>query len=202
MLSDEQLNFAHVAIACVDIIKLPLIDILRSSVEPKDLCMAVQQCTSLMNSILNFEQKAKCGLSLHQTPDYSEFDVTLLSTLIQNLCADFKPQKHNKTNQQPKNKQLWENIMEIRRIKNNFLSHVSAAKLDKLTFDKIWNSIKTVLKNIQTFTKSMKYHNSDCLNQLDDLEEQIVEAKQYKSLIEKLKGKFALHTQMHFKSVN
>lgn len=184
-LSDKQLNFAYVAIACVDIVKLPLIDILRNSIEPKDLREAVQKCKPLMEGRrrLRPEQKAKCGFTSPnqspKTPDYGDFDVTLVSALIQNLCSQFQPH----TNQSSTDIQLWKEIEEVRRIKNDCLSHIGSGQLDKTTFDDIWNSMENVIKRIQTLTKS----NTNCLKQLDDLKHKTVESKEYESLIEKLK---------------
>lgn len=202
-LSDKQLNFAYVALACVDIIKLPLIDILRSSIEPQDLREAVQKCNPLMKGRFRLrpEQKAKCGFtSPNQSPktptpppNYNDFDVTLVSALIQNLCSQFQPP----TSQQSTNKQLWEEIKEVRRIKNNCLSHIGSGQLDKTTFDDIWNSMENVIKRIQTLTKS----NTNRLKELDDLKHKTVKSTEYESLIEKLKGKFAMHTQMHLRPV-
>lgn len=188
-LSDKQLNFAYVALACVDIIKLPLIDILRSSIEPQDLREAVQKCNPLMKGRFRLrpEQKAKCGFtSPNQSPktptpppNYNDFDVTLVSALIQNLCSQFQPP----TSQQSTNKQLWEEIKEVRRIKNNCLSHIGSGQLDKTTFDDIWNSMENVIKRIQTLTKS----NTNRLKELDDLKHKTVKSTEYESLIEKLK---------------
>lgn len=85
-LSVEQLNFSYVATACVDIIKLPLIDILRISIKPEDLWKKIKQCDPLMEGPykLKPDQKTKCGcISSHKppiTPDYCVFDVTLVTT--------------------------------------------------------------------------------------------------------------------------
>lgn len=200
-LSVEQMNFAYVAIACVDVIKLPLIDILHSNIDPENLLSAIQQCTALMTGHyqLDPDQKAKCGFTSPnqspKTPDYSEFDVTLVSTLIQNLCPKLQPLSRQQSTQ------LWKEIENIRRIKNRFLSHASIGKLDEPTFNDTLTSMKNVMNKIQMLTTKMKYR-TNYTTPLDDLKKMTVDAKKYESLIEKLKGKFAFHTQMHFRPVN
>lgn len=87
-LSPKQLNFAHLVLACVDVIKQPLIDILDIYIKPSDLCKKVRQSNDLTSGQhkLKSEQLKKCGFTSPYLPDYSQFDVTLLYKLIRNLC--------------------------------------------------------------------------------------------------------------------
>lgn len=177
-LSKERLYFARVAIACVDFLKKPLIDILRSCIEPQNLCEEVQQCERLMRK-LNHKQKEKCGLyksgSSNNPPDYCSFDVTLLSTLIEN-CTDVKAD----------NEDLWDAVKTIRDLKNECFSHAAAASLNKKEFDDTWSSIRKAIKNCQTCAKSMKYR-SDCLDEFDELKHETIDRETYTSYTVKLK---------------
>lgn len=60
-LSPTQLNFARFSILCVDIITLPLKDILDKSVKPADLYNRIKACPPLLTGIykLNPDQKKK-----------------------------------------------------------------------------------------------------------------------------------------------
>lgn len=178
-LSKERLYFARVAIACVDYLKKPLIDILLSFIKPQNLCEEVQQCTRLMR-MLNHKQKEKCGLyksgSSNNPPDYCSFDVTLLSALIEN-CTDVKAN----------NKDLWDAVKTIRDLKNECFSHAAAARLNKKEFDYTYSSIRRAIKNCQTIAKSEKCH-SDCLDEIDELKHETIDRKAYKFYRYNLRG--------------
>lgn len=175
-LSKERLYFARVAIACVDYLKKPLINILRSFIKPQNLCEKVRECERFMLS-LHPNQKEKCGLKQSGEddvlPDYCSFDVTLLSALIENL-----------TNVKTDNKDLWKAIKKIRHLKNEF-SHATAACLSKKEFDETWISLRRAIEKCQTFTNSMKYH-YDCLHEFDYLKHITVNRKTYESYTEKM----------------
>lgn len=89
-LSQKQLNFARVSIVCVDIVKLPLKDILNIFIKPTELVNNIKACQSLLDGEfkLNPDQRRKCSLNSTNLPDYSNFDVTLLYKLIRHLCPD------------------------------------------------------------------------------------------------------------------
>lgn len=186
-LSKGQEYFARVVIICVDCLKLPLIDILRSFIKPKNLCEEVKKCEQLMR-ILNSKQKEKCGLNSKKpyssSPDYWSFDVTLLSTLIQH-CTDLPS----------KNRKLWNAVKKIKNLRNNIF-HSSYAYFTKEEFNDHWIFMTTALENCQKLMKkSMKYFSDYTV---DDLKHRKVEPKEYKSCIKTLKGKFLLHNQKHF----
>lgn len=79
-LSQKQLNFARFSIVCVDIIKLPLKDILNVYIKPTELDKNIKSCPSLRTgeSKLNPDQQRKCCFIPCSFPDYSKFDVPLL----------------------------------------------------------------------------------------------------------------------------
>lgn len=179
-LSKEQLYFARVAIVCVEYLKKPLIDILRSFIEPQNLCEEIRKCNRFMLS-LHPKQKEKCGLNQsgadNVLPDYCSFDVTLLSALMES-CTSVKAD----------NKDLWKAIKKIRDLKNDF-SHATVARLDKEEFDSTWSSIRRAIKNCQTLAESLEYH-SDCLDEFDKLKHETIDRKTYTSYTDKLRGKF------------
>lgn len=85
----EKQYFQCVAEASLDLIKLPLIDILFSKIKPKDLLLQINSNCYLTNN-LRQDQQNLCKL---QPPDHRKFDVTLLYTLIRNLCPGLEPTK-------------------------------------------------------------------------------------------------------------
>lgn len=190
-LSPKQLNFAHLVLACVDVIKQPLIDILDIYVKPSDLCKKVKQCNDLMSGRhkLNSEQLKKCGFTSPYLPDYSQFDVTLLYTLIRNLC----PRALTPTNgwgkePQVTDTQLGDDIERIRQFRNKNVAHVNSGELDDMEFEGIWSDLEDVVKRIQSFMTANGC-SSDYLQQLANLKGRTVEIDEYTSVIKSLEGK-------------
>lgn len=94
-LSPKQLNFARFSILCVDIIKLPLVDILDIFIDPNKLKKNIKECNSLQTGDhkLNQDQRTKCCFNSYtcRYPKYNSFDVTLLYKLIRHLCPSLEP---------------------------------------------------------------------------------------------------------------
>lgn len=93
--SNDQRNFECITVTSVDFIKLPLKDILESHIKPVDLFKGINSCPTLLSGKykLRQDQLKLCFLQPPAIPDYSKFDVTLLYTLIRNLCPSLKPTK-------------------------------------------------------------------------------------------------------------
>lgn len=190
-LSPKQLNFAHLAIACVDVIKQPLIDILDMYIKPSDLCKKVRQSSDLTSGRhkLNSEQLKKCGFTLPNLPDYSQFDVTLLYTLIRNLCPRSLPPT-NGWGKEPQvtDTQLGDDIERIRQFRNKNVAHVNSGELDDTEFEDIWSDLEDVVQRIQSFTTANGC-SSDYLQQLANLKGRNVEIDEYMLVIKSLEGK-------------
>lgn len=86
-------NFYCVVIASVELIPLPLRDILANHVKDKDLFKEINLCSSLLfgKHKLSRDQLKICYLTPPAIPDYSNFDVSLLYKLIRNLCSSIRP---------------------------------------------------------------------------------------------------------------
>lgn len=191
-LSPKQLNFAHIAIACVDVIKKPLIDILDIYVEPSDLCKKVQQSNNLMSGQyqLNSNQRMKCGITLNTFPDYSQFDVTLLYALLRNLCPrSLTPTRGWGRIPHDTDIHLGDDIERIRLFKNENHSHVESGELDDTQFNSLWSSLEDIIKRIQSFTTANGCH-SDNKQHLENLKERTVQIDEYTMTIEALKSNY------------
>lgn len=156
-LSQKQLNFARFSILCVDIIKLPLIDILHIFIDPYELCKNIKACPSLQNGEhkLNQDQKTKCcyNPSICITPNYNMFDVTLLYKLIRNLCPSLEPT--NKWGNKPTTTDLsvGDDIERIRELRNSYFAHTESAEISNDDFEELWKAAKSMINRLQDFTK-------------------------------------------------
>lgn len=153
--SQDQQNFECVTIASVDFIKLPLKDILESRIQPVDLFKEINSCPALLSHKhkLGQDQLNLCFLQPPAEPDYRKFDVTLLYTLIRNLCPSLKPTKGWGTQPDDADIQIGDDIERLRLFRNNYYGHASSAAISDFDFAKIWKDLKSVINRVQSTTK-------------------------------------------------
>ncbi|XP_052694244.1 uncharacterized protein LOC128172489 isoform X2 [Crassostrea angulata] len=151
-LSNKQLNFARLAIACLDVIKLPLIDILHLNVKADELSDKIKNNQTLKKGRfrLNSKEKAKCCIQPPDIPDYSQFDVTLLCKLISHLCPSIQPRQGWGVEPSDDDEGLGDDIVRIRVLRNEVFAHAASAEIDDEKFEKICDDIERVLTRIQT----------------------------------------------------
>lgn len=151
VLSKEERNFFCFAKANVDLIKLPLIDILTECIKPVDLYAKIN-CTPGLK--LRPDQRKLCYLKPPFLPDYSKFDVTLLYTLIRNLCPSLTPTRGWGTQPNAMDTNIGDDIERLKLFRNNFYGHTTDTTISDYTFSKYWRNLKSVFLRIHTFTKS------------------------------------------------
>lgn len=94
----------------------------------------------------------KCYLKPPAVPDYSKFDVTLLYTLIRNLCPLLRPTQGWGNEPQPKDTQLGDDIERLRLFRNNYYAHAVSKAISDIKFKILWQNLKTVINRIQSKT--------------------------------------------------
>lgn len=154
-LSKVQQNFTCFAIVCVDFIKLPLKDILATKISPKDLYKEIQSCSALIKGKkqLRSEQRKICFLLPPDIPDYNKFDVSLLYTLIRNLCPSLKPTRGWGNEPMDTDTKVGDDIERLRLLRNNTYAHAESTCIPDNTFEDAWKKMKLVIQRIKTFTK-------------------------------------------------
>lgn len=151
MSSHDHYNFQCVVVASVDFIKKPLIDILFSFIKPKDLFNEIKSCQSLMGGKkLRSDQRNICFLGPTVIPDYKKFDVSLLYTLIRNLCPSLKPRKGWGILPDAADRGIGDDIERLRLFRNNFYAHANSAVINDKEFDNIWKDLNLVVKRFQS----------------------------------------------------
>lgn len=172
-LSQKQLNFARFSILCVDIIKLPLVNILDIFIKPFELNRNITECHALQTGKhkLNQNEMTKCCYNsyTHMFPNYNFFDVTLLYKLIRHLCPSLKPT--NKWGKKPttNNQNVGDDIERIRELRNTYFAHSESAEISNDDFKKLWNSAKSIIRRLQLFTTS-EGCKTDYIQMIVDLE--------------------------------
>lgn len=169
--SNDQLNFECVTVASVNFIQLPLKDILESFIQPVDLFKEINSCPALLSGKykLRQDQLNLCFLQPPALPDYNKFDVTLLYTLIRNLCPLLKPTKGWGKEPDDADIQTGDDIERLRLFRNNYYAHAISAAISDADFKDIWNDLNSVVNRIQKYMYS-KGHNVDYEQELSKIE--------------------------------
>lgn len=147
--SNDTHNFQCVTVASVGVIELPLRDILASHIQPKDLFQQIQSCSTIK---LRPDQLKICLIPPPGVPDYNNFDVTLLYTLIRNLCSLPCPAQGWGNEPKASDTQLSDDIERLRLFRNNYYAHAESAVISDAVFEDVWKNLKLVFKRIQPKT--------------------------------------------------
>lgn len=169
--SKDQWNFDCVTVASVDFIKLPLKDILESLIKPVDLFIEIKSCPALLSGdhTLRQEQIKLCFIQPKAIPDYSKFDVTLLYTLIRNLCPSLKPTKGWGKAPAYADIKIGDDIERLRLFRNKYSAHADSSAISDAVFKDIWKNLNSAVNRIQKYMQKKK-RNVDYVQDLMKIE--------------------------------
>lgn len=160
VLPREEQNFIRFVKICQDVLKLPLIDILASEIQPADLYNEIQQHKIILlngRNKLDTNQLKICFLPPPAVPDYKTFDVTLLYKLIRNLCPSLEPTQGWGNDPVDTDTQIGDDVERLRFFRNNNVHHSSSMILDT-DFEIIWRKLKSVFQRIKSHMTSKGYN--------------------------------------------
>ncbi|XP_062602960.1 uncharacterized protein LOC134264710 [Saccostrea cucullata] len=159
LLSKHQQNFVQLGIVCVDEIKLMFKDIFESQIKPTDLYYVINSCSELTTGRhkLRPEQLRLCSLSPPQIPNYDQFDVSLLYTLIRNLCPNLKPTKGWGKMPESTDTKIGDDIERLRIFRNDMFAHVESSEVPDPVFLQRWNDLKGNIHRAQKFVTLLGY---------------------------------------------
>lgn len=145
-------NFNCVIKASLELINLPLIDILAYHVKDVDLFNKINSCQTLLSGRypLRTDQLKICFLTPPAKPDYRQFDVTLLYKLIRNLCPLLRPTQGWGNTPQTTDTKLGDDIERLRLFRNNYYAHAVSKTIPETEFETLWNDLKSVIRRIQS----------------------------------------------------
>lgn len=200
-LSKAEQNFTCFAKICVEFIKLPLIDILTDCVRPDDLYARIKGSPTLIlgKNKLNKQQLTTCYFPLPLLPDYSKFDVTLLYTLIRNLCPSLAPTRGWGIEPNFMDTNIGDDIERLRLFRNNLYGHANSTEIPDNEFKKILSNLQSVIQRIYTFTKKWsKCNYKEELSKIENLKFGYEDRNVYKSLLEVT---LCLYKQLEYKGI-
>lgn len=151
-LSKERQNYIRFVKVCVDILKLPLIDILACEIKPVDLYDTLQSSSLLKDTKMKLRsaQLKLCYLAPPAIPDYNTFDITLLYALIRNLCPSLKPSQNWGLEPRASDIQIGDDIERLRLSRNSFV-HSTSNKIPDDDFKALWMYLKSTIQRMQQF---------------------------------------------------
>jgi hypothetical protein len=187
-LTPDQQNFTRLAITCVDLIKLVLKDILQSQIKAVDLYNAISSCPDLTSGRqrLRPEQQRICYQPSPFVPDYSLFDVSLLYTLIRNLCPSLEPTLGWGRTPNQSAVQIGDDIERLRLFRNEVYGHCNSSMVSDTEFLSEWRDIENVIKRTQAWILS-KGVLIDYIKELEKIKDKELSTEamhQYKLLLE------------------
>ncbi|XP_062617153.1 uncharacterized protein LOC134278868 [Saccostrea cucullata] len=177
--ADDRSRFAKLGMAINEELTQACRDVLEMEVPPGLVYNKVKSSSVYKN--IRPEQELR--LIGAKTDGYKQFDITLLYTLIRNICTKIpRPTKGWGGNTMPAIGQITTgDDVKIRLIRNSMFGHISSASTSKTDFDNTWSVITDICQRLQTCTKK------DYMTGLSNIQRQTLEEENETTVIEKLR---------------
>ncbi|XP_062577488.1 serine/threonine-protein phosphatase 6 regulatory ankyrin repeat subunit C-like, partial [Saccostrea cucullata] len=176
-------RFAKLGMAINEELTQACRDVLEMEVPP-GLVYSKVKASSIYKNIRHEQELRLIGA---KTDGYKEFDITLLYTLIRNICTKIpSPTKSWGGNTMPSAREITigDDVERIRLIRNNMFGHISSASTSLLDFDDTWSIITDICQRLQTYTKK------DYMSGLSNIQSQALEEEYETTVIEKLREEY------------
>lgn len=158
MLPKTEQNFIRFVKICQDVLKLPLVDILASEIQPVDLYIKISRSCVLLtgkNKLCPKQQKI-CFCLPPSIPNYNEFDVTLLYKLIRELCPSVKPTKGWGKKPFDTDTLIGDDIERLISCRNNL--YEGSSEISDSDFQSTLKMLKSVFQRIQMYMTRRGYN--------------------------------------------
>ena len=178
---DDRTRFFRLSLIIIDELTQILRDLLNNRVPPTQIFNKVIKVNHLTKT-LRKDQLAV--ISDANTRGYTEFDITLLYTLLRNVCQNITPpsQRWGVSTMPSQNEvTLGDDIERIRLIRNKLFGHISEAAVSETEFKEYWSIISDICIRFQTLL------NKDYVKRLRDAEGLSIDAITENKYIELIK---------------
>ena len=180
---EDRTRFFRLSLIIIDELTQILRDLLHDEVSPTHILNRVIRINHL-NRTLRKDQIAIIGNAV--TRGYQDFDITLLYTLLRNVCQNITPPSQNwgvSTMPSPNEITVGDDIERIRLIRNKLFGHISEAAIPETEFKEYWSTISDICTRMQTLLKK------DYVKRLQDAKECTIDSdaeNTYTELIKRL----------------
>ena len=127
-------------------------DLLHNEVPPTRIYNKVIQ----RNFLQNLRQEQVAVIKNAYTRGYQDFDITLLYTLLRNVCQNITPPSQRwegSTMPSPNEVTVGDDIERIRLIRNKVFGHISEAAISDTEFKEYWSTISDICTRMQALLK-------------------------------------------------
>ncbi|XP_061185180.1 uncharacterized protein LOC133193235 [Saccostrea echinata] len=180
----DRARFAKLGMAITEELTQACRDVLEMEVPPGLVYSKVKASSFYYNIRPEQEKKLICA----NNNGYKEFDITLIYTLIRNICTKVPlPTKLNwGGNTMPAVGEITigDDIERIRLIRNGVFAHISSASTSQRDFDNTWSIITDICQRLQTYTKK------DYMSGLNNIQRQALEEENENAVIKKLEEEY------------
>lgn len=152
---EDRTRFFRLSLVILEELTPILRDLLRKEICPSQILNTVRQ--------QKFKKIQLVQLPLikdAKTKGYTEFDITLLCTLLRNYCPHIEqPTQSWEMTQMPAQNELTlgDDIIRIRLIKNKYVSHVHKTAISDTKFQELWSILSDICTRMEARLPNTHY---------------------------------------------
>ncbi|KAK3106958.1 hypothetical protein FSP39_003933 [Pinctada imbricata] len=180
--TEETTNASRVSRVLLDPCTDQLRDLLRHYVPPHTFPQVIQRYRLKLQNLTKPQIDLILPRSGHYTGIYSDFDISLLYTLLRNICNIPPHTKGWGKDPDPNDVSLSANIENIRITRNKAYGHVLSSSLSNSDFNDIWSTVRSSVVEIDTFLNNNKTYEKE----VDFLRNETMDPEMAKQYEEKL----------------
>nr|XP_022316877.1 uncharacterized protein LOC111120456 [Crassostrea virginica] len=178
---EDRTRFFRLSLIIIDELTQILRDLLYNEIPPTRIFQKVIKVNHLTRTL---PKDQIAVLSNANTRGYTDFDITLLYTLLRNVCQTITPPSQNwgvSTMPSPNEVTVGDDVERIRLIRNKFFAHISEAAISETEFKDQWSIISGICTRMQTRLRN------DYVGRLQDAEDRSIDTDIEKKCIQLIK---------------
>ena len=178
---EDRTRFFRLSLVIIETLTQILRDLLLNEVSPTQLFEKVKQS----NYLQKLRPEQIILISDAKTRGYQDLEITLLDTLLRNVCQNILPPSHNWgiMPSSPDEITVGDDMERIRLIRNQLYGHISEVAIPETEFEENWSTIVDICTRMQALL------NTDYVKKLQEAKECTIDAdteKKYMELIKRL----------------
>ena len=178
---EDRTRFFRLSLVIIETLTQILRDLLLNEVSPTQLFEKVKQS----NYLQKLRPEQIILISDAKTRGYQDLEITLLDTLLRNVCQNILPPSHNWgiMPSSPDEITVGDDMERIRLIRNQLYGHISEVAIPETEFEEYWSTIVDICTRMQALL------NTDYVKKLQEAKECTIDAdteKKYMELIKRL----------------
>ena len=176
---EDRTRFFRLSLVIIEKLTQILRDLLLNEISPTQIYHIVKQS----NYLQKLRPEQRTAISDAKTRGYQDFDITLLYTLLRNVCQNISPPSQNWGSMPSSFNEITvgDDIERIRHIRNQVYGHISEVAITETEFKEYWSTISGICSRMQTLLKK------DYVKKLQEAKECTLDADTDKKYLELFK---------------